>query len=1189
MYSCRYNIYRLLFYLTVLLIFPLCLKSQPRLKASYYFMENGMPTNVIQSCTTDSLGYLWLSTSKGLCRYDGFLFEPVHGVKDYSYNISVNSNGILYYYSRAGLSSINPYTYNSEVVSPADFQDSDPNNDDYDNLFVDKEGRVWCNDFRYVKYFIPGTSNTRKFIISQYNSNATTLAKFCSSTRGQVWIAAYNGLYIWNSVSDSLQLCSNPLLSRLSYSSCVRWDDDTLVLVSGNQIYLIRASTSSIIQKATIPVGEAESILSMQIANFKGKKSLFLASRGRIFSCGEDFKSFVTIFSINNKIGTINSIYIPTDSRNVWVCTNNGLVKLTPESEAVTNYMLPGYAPQENHVTTIAQSLARDLFFVGTSGGQFYSTNLKDRWPYISMPGGIGINHAANCNNQILLCTTKGLYSCHNMRLKKVSLNPIYDSASIKKALVTERHIWLLADKLPVMILNKENYKIAPEISMQHNDIFSLNNDWNDIAEDASGGIYLAGWIPDDYGLAKYDPDSAAFVRVSHRTTNRSFFMGDYFNRVSVSERYNLVFSGYGGLNILNKNGEVIHKFTPNLYPLLNEDVFGNVVMENGSIWFGTPDGIQQWDPATNGISSFTTFNGLPFNNALYAFEKLPGDILAVGFNHSFSFINTTNIAKEEPITMLEVSKILINNSERKVTNRQIILHPGERNITLYFSTLSFSDYYAIHYAYRIDGKEWQSLGNNPYVHFGNLKNGKYALEIKAANALQPQQEKFLLVQIVALPFFYETLWFKLLVGLFLCALVLLFVRGREKSFKTIASEKLKVQQLSAERYKSKLELERIINYFSSSLTNKTKVEEVLWDTAKNLIGRIGFVDCMIYLWNDDKTKMIQKAGFGPKGSIEEIKKQHFDVLPGQGVVGYVMETREPVVIPDTSKDSRYRPDEMVRLSEITVPVIYNNELMGIIDSEHHERNFFTEQHLQIMITIAALMANKIKSIEAEQTLQETHIKMYGMNEQLLNAKLEALQSQMNPHFIFNCINSIDALIHSNDKYNATVYLNKFAKLIRNILDGSKQNTVTFSKDVETLKLYIELEELRNENKFKTFIEIDNTLVEGDYKVPPLIVQPFVENAILHGLRNKSDNGGILNVRIRKLNEKIQYLIADNGIGRVAAGKIKQNKESHLGMEMSFDRIRLFNAEETTSVNIKDLYVDGVAIGTEVTVNLNIV
>jgi LytS/YehU family sensor histidine kinase len=311
-------------------------------------------------------------------------------------------------------------------------------------------------------------------------------------------------------------------------------------------------------------------------------------------------------------------------------------------------------------------------------------------------------------------------------------------------------------------------------------------------------------------------------------------------------------------------------------------------------------------------------------------------------------------------------------------------------------------------------------------------------------------------------------------------------------------------------------------------------------------------------------------------------------VVPGQGVVGYVMQTKEPVLIPDTSKDSRYRPDEMTRLSEITVPVIYNNELIGVIDSEHHEKNFFTPRHLQILITIATLMGNKIKSIEAEQSLQRTNTEMYGINEQLSKAKLEALRSQMNPHFIFNCINSIDALIQSNDKYHATVYLNKFAKLIRNILDSSKQNTVTLSKDLDTLKLYIELEQLRHENKFTAEIKADDTLLQDDYQVPPLIIQPFVENAILHGIRYRTDNNGKLSVCVTKKGGYLQYLIEDNGVGRNTYNSQVQKEKISYGIDMSNDRVKLFNNEEKASVQIIDLLDNDKPAGTKVEVLLKI-
>ncbi|MBK9103245.1 MAG: histidine kinase [Saprospiraceae bacterium] len=200
-----------------------------------------------------------------------------------------------------------------------------------------------------------------------------------------------------------------------------------------------------------------------------------------------------------------------------------------------------------------------------------------------------------------------------------------------------------------------------------------------------------------------------------------------------------------------------------------------------------------------------------------------------------------------------------------------------------------------------------------------------------------------------------------------------------------------------------------------------------------------------------------------------------------------------------------------------------------------------------------------------------------------------ALRAQMNPHFIFNCINSIDSLIQDDDKYQATVYLNKFAKLIRCILDSSKQNTVTLANDMETLKLYIEMEQFRNDHKFTTAIKADPALLYEDYKVPPLIIQPYVENAILHGLRNRTDHQGHLSISLNLLNGQIQYIIEDNGVGRIHKHNGHSDPKVSYGMQMSSDRIRLFNKEEKASVAIIDLVDKGISSGTRVEVLLKMI
>jgi ligand-binding sensor domain-containing protein/anti-sigma regulatory factor (Ser/Thr protein kinase) len=239
---------------------------------------------------------------------------------------------------------------------------------------------------------------------------------------------------------------------------------------------------------------------------------------------------------------------------------------------------------------------------------------------------------------------------------------------------------------------------------------------------------------------------------------------------------------------------------------------------------------------------------------------------------------------------------------------------------------------------------------------------------------------------------------------------------------------------------------------------------------------------------------------------------------------------------------------------------------------------FIVVASLAAVLAITLFLRKRIQGIQQKTQVQK----------RIAETEMMALRAQMNPHFIFNCINSIDALIQSNDKYYATVYLNKFARLLRNILDSSKQNTVPLAKDLETLQLYIDLEQLRFENSFSASINADESLLLDDYKVPPLIVQPYVENAILHGLKNRQDDNGRLTITISRLPEHIRYVIEDNGVGREALRNRSSAHNGSYGMQMSSDRVRFFNNEDNASVVVTDLEKDGRATGTSVQVLLKI-
>jgi len=214
---------------------------------------------------------------------------------------------------------------------------------------------------------------------------------------------------------------------------------------------------------------------------------------------------------------------------------------------------------------------------------------------------------------------------------------------------------------------------------------------------------------------------------------------------------------------------------------------------------------------------------------------------------------------------------------------------------------------------------------------------------------------------------------------------------------------------------------------------------------------------------------------------------------------------------------------------------------------------------------IFGIIKRRIKSIRHEAE----------MKQKIAGTEMMALRAQMNPHFIFNCLNSIDNLIQTDQKEKATDYLAKFAQLIRAILENSKNNTIPCWKDLEALELYLEMEKLRWDHKISCTLTIDSQIQQGDYKVPPMIVQPFIENAIHHGLLNKTSGDKKLDIEVHLEENNIKYTIIDNGVGRQKAQEYKKiNKPSQLsyGMQITKDRIDLFNQDNNGSVKITDLY-----------------
>ncbi|WP_169192777.1 two-component regulator propeller domain-containing protein [Chitinophaga sp. Ak27] len=213
--------------------------------------------------------------------------------------------------------------------------------------------------------------------------------------------------------------------------------------------------------------------------------------------------------------------------------------------------------------------------------------------------------------------------------------------------------------------------------------------------------------------------------------------------------------------------------------------------------------------------------------------------------------------------------------------------------------------------------------------------------------------------------------------------------------------------------------------------------------------------------------------------------------------------------------------------------------------------------------------------------------KREAIQQQIAQLEMKALRAQMNPHFIFNALNSIQTFMMKSETEQALSYLSRFAKLIRNVLDNSQLNNITVAQEVSVLENYMELEKLRFSDEFEYEIIIDPSLDANMVEVPTMVIQPFVENAIWHGLVHEKGKGN-LTITFKKVDDRVLCTIEDNGVGREKAAAMKKaNKPGHQsrGLQITRDRLSLYNSRFNVdaSFDIEDLIdEEGKATGTRV-------
>jgi sensor histidine kinase YesM len=251
----------------------------------------------------------------------------------------------------------------------------------------------------------------------------------------------------------------------------------------------------------------------------------------------------------------------------------------------------------------------------------------------------------------------------------------------------------------------------------------------------------------------------------------------------------------------------------------------------------------------------------------------------------------------------------------------------------------------------------------------------------------------------------------------------------------------------------------------------------------------------------------------------------------------------------------------------------FQAQLIDQLESNKQLQEAFTAQLEQQVREQTSALLMQHQALEAEKEAKL----LSNFNRKLSESELKALRSQMNPHFIFNILNTIESYTLENNKEAASTMIQKFSRLTRLVLENSMNQLVPFEKDWAALQLYVELEMMRFPELFQVVYDVDEVLLSDHYFIPPMLIQPFVENAIIHGLRNKSEQNRELYISAKYKEQYIRIQVRDNGIGRRRSAELKANNltsKISLGVKVTQERIHIFNKinqDRKASIEITDL------------------
>jgi signal transduction histidine kinase/ligand-binding sensor domain-containing protein len=1071
---------------------------------------DGLPTSEIISLYKDSKGFLWVGTTLGVSRYDGYSFENFQSasgghVIGNVVCIKEDSRKKLWVGSHAGL-----FFLENNQIYKANLSESDLQG--INDILPEEDGSMWLATENGPVYIAPEILNNcktdpvdlKKYILPEWpqqndNEDGRRATHINKAPDGTIFISNFYEIYRYENNQITRLLSEHNIENHFTIVA--------VFPVNRNKIYFNEAKLgmhkleSDVITQIPFKLlYRPNAIISSAFAWYPGVSGFY-----KFYPLEETVTFYFNTFDIDV---TWLSNVLYDESGFYWVATHDGLIKVKPV--LFKKYPLKTfYNVQE--VYSFGET-SDGKFLLGANRGKLYVREI-DSFRFF-LPNQQRIVPLAEIfdiyeDERKWLWFGTGYQGIAVYRKGKITRYMAEDGVhddSIKKFFRSSSgKLYAIGDfGLTEIIVDKNDriffkkYKGKARMS-QYGSFFGA-------VEAPDHTIWLGG----EEGLAYLKNDSLYSYKLDGRDL--------YVNDIKKDQPGN-VWITTGGEGLLhcafNEQGklETIRKYSER--DGLNTSTFMNILpARDGNIWVSSPRGISfigLSGPNKNRVLNFDEKDGFiksGYNNLILYQDKK--GVIWGGCSKGLTSFNPDSIVISVKKPLVYIAGIGLLNSKESIIAfadsmkdnlpANLSLPYDKNSVHISYTSVEFNNSKALRYFYQLVGFDtgWIYGRNERNVSYQNLKPGRYKFKVKSINDkfLWSEEANF---DFVITPPFWERWWFIALCVLAVVGIIYQFYRF----------------------FRQKYETQKTLNHFITALYGKNTPEEIFRSIAYNCIHQLNFVDCVVYQLDPEKKVLVQKAAAGPKSPEGYEIINPIEIAIGKGIVGTVAKTGKAEIISNTQKDKRYIVDDALRLSEITVPMLVDGELYAIIDSEHPRKHFYKKHHQYILQTIAAICATRISKYLTEEKLRTKIARD-------LHDDMGSTLSSIN-------IISKMALQNNDNDVMAKEYLSKIkdnsGRMLESMIDivwAINPANDTVEKVILRMKEFAAemLEPLNIAYTFKEKGDFDNALLNLNQRKDFYLI--FKE-----AINNAAKYSGCTEVRIEltKSDNAITLLVKDNGKG----------------------------------------------------------